>query len=814
MRDLRFGARMLFKNPAFTAIAVLTLGLGIGAITAIFSVVNAVLIRPLPFPRPDELVRLYTQFPQQKFDKFWVSPPEYWDISRDFTTFQSVAGYQMAGAAVTARERPMRAPAAYTTWTFARTIGVQPEIGRYFAAYEDLPGDITTAVISHRMWRNVFGGDREVLGKRIVVDGMTVSIIGVMPADFSYPQADTDLWLPLQLDPSSIFRGNHRVNVVARLGRGVAIEAARAEAATVMAGYKASHTQHRLAPPDHPLVMYPLKDEVVGPVRSTLWLLQAAVVFVLLIACANVSNLLLARAEARAREIAIRSALGAGRSRLVRQFLTESVLLGLLGGVLGLVLAVWGVDMTVALLPKGAPRATEIGIDRVVLAFAVACAVGTSLLFGLAPIAHTRVADLGAALKEGQRTVGAPRQRFRRGLVITEVALAVVLVIGCGLVVKSFIRLSAVDPGFRPEGVVTGQIEIVEKTYPKPEDMLAFWLRLEDELGAQPGVTSVSLVGGLPPARQINANDAQFEGVPETPQLIHNIDFWNPVGADYFRTMGLRLVRGRFLGPEDTADSMPAVVINEALARKFYPGADPIGRHLRINPGPRENPPPWQTIVGVVGDVKQQGLDAPTGTEVYFTLRQNQLMTHGMRQNLYVALRGEVAAATLEGIIRNVVFKMDPTVPVYNLRTMDEVMYEAVGKPRFVAFLLGVFSALALALAAVGIYGVMSYAVAQRTRELGIRMALGAQAGAVRRLVLFEGLLLAGAGVVFGLIGAYAVGAGLRSELAGLLYQVRAVDPVTFSGVGGLVLGVAALACFVPALRATRVDPMIALRHD
>jgi putative ABC transport system permease protein len=813
--DLRFGLRLVLKNPTFTAIAVLTLGLGIGAVTAIFSVVNAVILRPLPYPRSERLVRFYTGFTAQKLDRFSVSPPEYFDLLRDGASYESVAGYQPAGAAITAKDRPLRAPAAYTTWTFAQTIGVLPAQGRYFTKDEDLPGDVRAFVISDRLWRSAFAADPDILGRRVILDGMSAAIVGVMPEGFAFPQADTDLWIPLQLDPASQARGNHRVTVIGRLQPGVSIGQARGELASLMAGWGAGSPGHRLSPADHPMAVYSLHEEVIGSVRSTLWLLQGAVLFVLLIACANVSNLLLARAEARSREIAVRNALGADRTRLVRQFLTESVLLGLFGGGVGLVLAIWGVDLTVSFLPKGAPRATEIGIDLVVLGFGVGAAFVTSLLFGLAPILHTRVRDLGAALKEGQRTSGPPRQRFRRALVISEVSLAVVLVIGCGLVIKSFVRLQQVDPGFRPDGLVSGQVEIVDKSYPTPADLLAFWTRLQDRLRAEPGVASATLMTGRPPTRLINANDAIFEGKTETPQgPVHNVDFWQTVGDDFFETMGIRLVSGRFLRRGDTLDAPLVVVINEALARKFYPGEDPIGKRMSVGGRRRGDEPRWETIVGVVADVKQQGLEAPTGTEVFIPLRQTQAIYQGTPQNLYVMARGDLDPASTMAMLRRVVTDMDPTVPVYQLRTMDDVMYESVGKPRFITFLLVIFAGLALLLATIGIYGVMSYSVAQRTRELGIRMALGAPATGVRRMVMGEGLVLAAIGIAVGLVGAFALNSGIAAELAGMLYGVRAVDLPTFGGVAAAVLAVAAVACFVPALRATRVDPLVALRHE
>jgi putative ABC transport system permease protein len=804
---------MLFNNLTFTAVAALTLGLGIGAITAIFSVVHAVILAPLPFPHPDELVQLYTQFPAQKQDRFWLSGPEYLDVARQAASFQSVTAYTLDGAALVVKDQPLRVPVALTTSTFARTMGATPELGRYFADYEDLPGDITVATISHRLWQHAFKGDPEVVGRRALIDGLSVTIVGVMPAGFGFPQADTDLWLPARINPVLDSRYRHSWTVVGRLASGVSLAQARAEIGSLMKGWKDATTGHALSAPEHALVVYSLKDEVIGSVRSTLWLLQAAVLFVLLIACANVSNLLLARAEARGREIAVRNALGANRSRLVRQFLSESLILGGLGGVLGLVMAIWGVDLTTAILPRGAPRATEIRIDLWVLLFGVAVSLGTSLLFGLAPMLHTRVDHLGAALKEGQRSGGPARPRLRQALVVSEVALAVVLVIGCGLVIKSFVRLQQVDPGFRPGGLVTGQIELPMKKYPREADVLLFFQRLQRELRSEPGVESATVMSGLPPARRINANGAELEGIaPPRDGPAASIDFWQYAGDDFFATLGMRLVRGRWLQASDTADSLPVVVINEALVRKFYPGVDPVGRRIKAAPWRKEAP--WQTIVGVVADMKQQGLDAPTGTEVFIPMSQAVTLMGRAPRNLYAVVRGDIDPAALAATIRGQVARMDRTLPVDQLRSMDQVMYEAVGKPRFITFLLGTFSALALLLAAIGVYGVMSYSVARRTRELGIRIALGAQASGVRRIVMVEGLRLACIGVALGMAAAFLVNRGLASAIASLLYDVAPVDPATFAGVAAVVLAVAALACFVPAWRATRVDPMIALRHE
>jgi putative ABC transport system permease protein len=466
----------------------------------------------------------------------------------------------------------------------------------------------------------------------------------------------------------------------------------------------------------------------------------------------------------------------------------------------------------VALLPAGAPRAAEIHIDGVVLGFAVVAALGSSLLFGLAPIFHTRVEHLAEALREGGRSIGSHRQRLRRALVVTEVALAVVLLIGCGLMTRSFVRLTEVDLGLRPGGLSTGQIEISDSHYPTDPDNLNYWLRLQDQLRALPGVAGASVMSGLPPARRLNANNMELVGKTRSPDGPEwNCDFRQIVGDDFLETIGGRLVAGRRFNRGDDANGAPVILVNEAFARKFYPGEDPIGKLVQIQPG---RPSPPQTIVGIVADIKQQGVEGPIGTEIYVALRQSEKVSGYVPRNMHLVVQSTMAPRALFGSIRAVVSDLDPSIPLYRLRTFDEILWDAVARPRFMTFLLGVFAGLALALAAVGIYGVMSYTVAQRRRELGIRMALGAQVGGLRRLVLADGLLLAAIGVAVGLGAAYVLNTILAQRLSVLLFDVRAVDPGTFAGVGIVVLGVAAIACAIPAVRATRVDPLVALRHE
>ncbi|HKA92027.1 MAG TPA: ABC transporter permease [Haliangiales bacterium] len=816
LHDARYGFRTMAKHPSFAAIAILTLGLAIGANTAIFSVVNAVLLQPLPYKDADRLVRIYTQFPTMSFDRFWLSRPEYFELRHDARSYSELAAYREGTVAIGGIDRPIRVPSAVTTHTLAPLLGVAPQLGRYFSAEEDVPGDPRAIVLGYDLWQRAFGGARDIVGKTITADAISVTVVGVMPKGFDFPGNGIEAWIPAGLDPADFHRGNHFLSVIGRLQPGVTVAGARAEMKSLVDGWQRLNAPmfHTLTHRFHPMVLHGLKAETVGSVQWALWLLQGAVLFVLLIACANVSNLLLARAEARAREIAIRAALGAGRRRLVGQFLTESLLLGLCGGAVGLVLAGWGVDLTTSIIPEGAPRAHEIHIDGWVLGFGIACSFATSLLFGLAPVLHTRVADLHERIKEGGQRTTAPRQRFRRALVVAEVAMAVVLVIGCGLVIRSFNRLQQVNVGFNPDGLLTMNVELPSKTYANNEAINAFWDRLLRDLGALPGVKSATLMDGLPPFREVNANDLWLEGKTRREDgPVWNTDFWNIVAENYHAAMGIKLVDGRLFTPADAAGAPPVVLVNEAFARKFYPGEHAIGKRIRTAGWLRDKPP--QTIVGIVADVKQQGIDAPTGTEIYIPMRQSIDIADGAANRMNIALRADgVTPMSLASAARATIQNADPSLPVSDVKTMDQVLWSAVAKPRFLTFLMTLFAGLALVLAVVGVYGVMAYNVEQRTRELGIRVALGARPAGVRALVLRQGMFLVGIGVACGLGGALALNAALAHVFSQVLFETRALDPVTFILVGALVVVVAALACWVPALRATRIDPMIALRSE
>ena len=813
-QDLRFAARGLLRQPALATIAIVTLALAIGANTAIFTVVNAVLLRPLPYPEPERLVRIHTAFHSNDSTRYWLSRPEYMELRRDSRSYSATAAWAAGTASFGQIDHPVRVAAAWTTADFATTVGVAPALGRYFSPDEARPGaDPQVAVLGHRLWRRAFDGDPDVVGRKVTLDGLPVTIVGVMPDGFEFPDPEVEAWVPMGLDPGDLSEGraSHFINVVARLAPDVTLDAARAELAALSASWSrlSSPEWHAVDGAEHPMSVYPLRDEVVGAAQTPLWLLQASVLFVLLIACANVSNLLLARAEARSREIAVRVALGAGRRRLMRLFLIESALLAITGGALGILLAVWGVDLAAGLLPDGAPRKSEIDIDGSVLAFAVACAGAATAVFGLTPLWHARSVDLNEDLRDGGR-VSSRRSRLRQILVTVEVALAIVLVIGCSLALRSFTRLQRVDVGFEPDGLLTFQTELPATRYRDPAAALGFWRRLAAELERLPGVTRVSQASGLPPVQQLTTNVVWFEGAPhfsDTGAPI--VDFWTFVGDGHIETLGLRLMAGRSLRPDDRA----AVVVNQTLAREFFPGLDPIGRSIQL--APWRTDVPRQTIVGVVADVKQLGLAAPSGTEAYIPLAfAPQLSSSGSAPlTMSVAVRASEPAA-LAGAIEAAVRRLDPSLPLSSVRTMDGLLWDAVARPRFLTWLMALFGGLALLLAVIGVYGVMSISVERRTRELGIRMALGARAEQVQRMVMRQGLLLVGSGIAAGMLVAVALNTALARTLAGVLYDTPPLHAPTFAAVAALVGAAAALACWVPAWRATRVDPMVALRDE
>ena len=810
LQDLKYALRMLRKNPAFTAVAILTLAVGIGANSAIFSVVNSVLLRPLPYRQPDQLVRVYSEFPTMQLRKFWLSPPEFLDIQREAKSWEAIGAWAPGGRNVGTESEPLRVTSAVITRSLLDVLGVQPERGRNFTEEEDRNGGPKVAIISYGLWQKGFGGASDIIGKQIQVNATTTTVVGVMPANFSFPPGSNDqveVVVPFQFDPANPgSRGSHYLSVIGRLKPGVNSGQAQSEMTSLMAGWKAEgRSQHLLAPDRHPVVMLGLHEDVVGSARKAVWLLMAAVAFVLLIACVNVANLLLARAEARHREFAVRLALGAGLKRMVRQFVAEGFVLVLIATILGVALAFAGLKSLLLFAPDSVPRTEEITVGLPVLGFTIAVAIIAVFLFGLAPLAQVSERNLANWIRgAGQRAIRGGGQTLRKSLVVTEIALAVILVIGSGLMIRAFWKLQQVNTGFDPKGVVSFSLNLPASKYKAPE-RLQFMNALEQKLSTVPGVASVSMASGLPPLRQIDANDTEIEGYQPTPDgPAQNVDYWNPVGTDYFKTMKIRLLEGRTFEPrDDNPDAMKVVVINQALAKRFWTGS-PIGR--RVNPGFLD-PKVWFTIVGIVEDTKNAGMDKPAGPELYFAARQvNQFLD----SNISFVVRGANDSTPLEGSIRGAVRELDPTLPVYNLWSMNEVVSKSMVQPRFLALLLATFSGIALFLAAIGIYGVMSYSVAQRTQEIGVRMALGARQLHVLRLIFGQSLGMLLIGVVIGLAGAFALTRLMRT----LLFEITATDPVTYVSVIGLLTVVALLACYIPARRAAKVDPLIALRYE
>jgi len=815
LQDLRYSLRLLVRSPGFTAVAVLTLALGIGANAAIFSVVNAVLLAPLPYRAPQRLVSIYSQFINQGFDHFWISPPEYLELRQMAASFEDVGGYRNQAVNVSGRDRPLRVDATFATASTLTTLGVPAERGRWFSAAEDRPHAEPVALLGDALWRRAFGADPGLVGRRVLIDGVNRTVVGVMPPRAQIGGERVEVWLPVALGPlDPKQRGNHFLDLVARLRPGVTLRQSRAEMAGLLVRWQSLDAagQHALSPDRHPLVIAPLLDDTVGEARPALRLLWGAVGLVLLIACANVANLQLARAEGRQREIAVRTALGAGGWRLLRQFLTEGLLLALLGGVAGVLLAAWGVRTLAAASPDSIPRLAEvgeIGVDPLCLAFTFLVSVGAGVAFGLAPAVHARAGGLVAALKEGgqRSTAGSARQRLRRGLVVAEVTLAAVLVVGAGLLLRSFWELQRVDPGFQPRGLLTLELALPEATYPKPTQVAAFVERLTERLQALPGVESAAVMNGLPPRREVDANDTVFESVPKDPKgPPHNVDFWQFVTADYFRTMRIPLVAGRFFSARDGAEGAGVAVINETMARTFWPGKDPLGQRLKSY----QRDARWMTIVGIAHDVKQQGLDRKTGTELYFLESQSPATAGYAPLDFHVVLRTARDPLALAGPARAEIRRLDPTLPVAHVLPMEQVMRQSMARPRFVTLLVLLFALVALALAAVGTYGVLAYAVEQRTREIGVRMALGARVGGILGMVLRQGMGLAASGLALGL----GLAVVLRRLLASLLFGVSPTDPMTLAGVAAVLALVAAVACYLPARRAAAVAPAVALRHE
>jgi putative ABC transport system permease protein len=797
-QDLRYGVRMLAKSPGFTIVAVIALALGIGANTAIFSVVNTVLLRPLPYSDSDKLMTLRS-YHIPKHPDFSVSPGDFLEWQKQNTVFEGMGAYRTSSYNLIGTGEPERLRAGRISAGLITMLGVNPAKGRDFLPEEDQDGRGKVAIISHGLWQRRFGRDPDILGQSLTLSGNSFTIIAVMPPAFKFPDANVDLWTPIAFDADEQqSHGAHYISVIARLKPGVTVSQAQSEMDAI-----AGRMREQFADSNSGWYarVTPLLDYAVRKIKPLLIVLQIAVIFVLLIACANVANLLLGRAAARQKEIAIRTAMGAGRWRIIRQLLTESVLLAILGGGVGLILAVWGIDALLALAPEDLPRVEDVTIDRYALLFTFGVTILTGVVFGLAPALQASKLNLNETLKDAGRgsTGGVHRQRVRNVLVIAEVALALVLLVGGGLMMRSFIRLLEVNPGFNPKNVLTVNISLPQKKYSEGEQQNAFLKQLVENVAALPGAQSVGATDVLP-----IVNDFVLGFVIEGRAGMQNADLpttnYYGVTPDYFKAMGIPLLRGRVFTEHDTKNSTRVVVINETMAQRYFPDEDPIGKRIHVTMGPET----WREIVGIVGDVKQHGLDQATPPQSYepFAQEPSSFIT--------LVVRSDSDPTKLSAAIRSQVLALDKEQPVYGITRLEQTLANSVAQQRFSMLLLGIFATVALVLAAVGLYGVMAYSVTQRTHELGIRMALGASSRDVLGLVVGHALALTLIGVGIGLTAAFF----LTRLMESLLFAVSATDPVTFAAISAMLTGVSLLASYIPARRAMKVDPMIALRYE
>ena len=802
LQDLRYGFRVLRKSPGFAFVAILVVAIGIGANTAIFSVVNAVLLRPLPFDEPGQLVRVFGTNARRNSFRRSHSYLNFSDLRAQSTSFEAMAAYTATSGALTGGETPEQITGVVASGDIFRVLKSPPHLGRLLAPADERPGGSPVAVISHGLWQRRFGGAPDIVGKQLKLDGREREIVGVTPPGFHFEfvAEPADFWVPIDPQEQGYQqRGAIFLQSIGRLKNGVTVEGADAEMRAVM-GRLEQQYQDKNAGIGVRLVS--AHEDLVGDLRPTLLVLLGAVGFVLLIACANVANLLLARAAGRGREMAVRTALGAGRWRIVRQLLTESVLLAVGGAALGLLFALWGVDLLASLVPENVPRFEETSIDLKVLGFTLAATVLTGALFGLAPALQASKLDLNEALKEGGRTGtdGRGRNRVRSLLIVVEVALSLVLLVGAGLLIKSFVKLRNTDPGFDPRGTLTASLSLATVRYEGDEQIAQFYEQLLARAAQLPGVETVAGITPLP----LGGNGMSFSfyrlDQPEPPPGQGQSAAARVITPNYFRAMGIPLRRGRAFADADRLGAPNVLVVNESFARRHLPGEEALGQRLRIGLNGIQG-----EIVGVVGDVRHGDLSADGGPEFYVPHAQAPFGDMSL-----VARAGAGDPAALAGPLRSLVQEMDKEQPLYDVQTMQGLVARSVARQRFSTTLIAIFAGLALVLASVGIFSVMSFLVAQRTHEIGIRMALGAQRRDILRLVVGHGMALTVAGVVLGLAASFA----LTRLMASMLYEVRATDPAVFAGIPVVLAAVALLACYVPARRATKVDPMVALRHE
>ena len=802
IQDIRYAIRMMFKNPGFTFVALITLALGIGANTAIFSLVNGLLLRPLPYGNPDRIVMVWQDYRERTGRaKEWTSPDTFFDWRDQNHVFENISVLDGWLPTILGSE-PEQIPGAIVTHNIFSVLGVSPAIGRTFVAEEDKPNGRKVVILSDGLWKRRFGGDRNVIGKDILINGQKYSVIGVMPPRFEFPmEPDAQIWTPMQVDSTnSCGRGCITLRSIARLRSGITIAQAQSDMNLVAQRMQQQYPeQYR----NVGITLTPLHDELTEDIRTPLLVLLAAVGFVLLITCANVANLLLVRASGRKSEIAIRSALGAGKSRLTRQLITENLLLAMIGGAVGIFLGVIGIDALIRLLPEDMPIVGihNVGIDLRVLIFTFAISLATGLVFGLIPLFQFNDPKLGESLKEGGRNrVGTGSSRIRNLLVMSEVAFAVMLLIGAALLMKSFIRLINVNPGFEMQNVLTMQLNLPDSRYPEQEQISGFYSQLLEKVKSLPGVLKAGTTNALPLGGAYTDTTFLVEGQSDENKKDQAVWF-QLISNEYLQTMGIRLMKGRYFTDQDNFDAPRVVIVTESFARRYFPDGNVIGRRLNFN-NPQK--PVWREIVGVASDVKQFGLNRETPIAIYLHQKQSA------SPFVTLAVRTSSNPLNLASEIRSQVWSIDKNLAVSNVQTMEQVVGSTVNTPRITLSLIGAFATAALLLAALGLYGVVSYSAAQRTNEIGIRMALGAEESDVQRMVVGQGMALAAIGVAIGLIGAFA----LTRLMSNLLFGVSATDPLIFITIAGLLTLIALIASYIPAHRASKIDPVIALRYE
>ncbi len=814
LQDFRYGLRMLLKNPGVAAVAILTLALGIGANTALFSVVNAVLLRPLTYRDPDRVVSLWENVPAH--GRWRVSPANFHDWKKQTTLFENMAAYGGSTLSLTGNGEPEQLHGSRVSAGYFAVVGVEPSLGRSFSPEEYEVGKDQVVILGHAFWNRRFGGDKNILNRTITLDGSNYTVVGVMPpglypmtptttGKIAFDEREQHYWVPMSFAPEwAAVRSAHVLGVVGRLKPGVTLDQASAEMTAIGARLEQEYAANK----GEGIIVNPFMNEVVGSVRTGLITLLIAVGLVLLIACANIAGLLLAQHAARSKEIAIRAAMGASRGRLVRQFFLEGLLLSVLGTVAGIGLATLGLNLLLKLVTQNIPRLDHVQLDWQVLGFTLLLTIATCFVFGLIPAWHASKPDLHTTLEQGERTSGpgGRRLRLRQALVVLQVSVAVMLVIGAGLLIKSFWRLQRVDPGFTPQRVLSLSLTLPFAKYAKPEQINQFFNQLHDGVANLPGVQAAAIAYDHP--LQTNWIDSfEIEGRPAPADGRGLSANFNPIGPDYFVTVGAPMVRGRQFTLQDDQDHPGVVIVNEAFVRHYFPNEEPLGRRLKISPPARI----WRQqrltsfeIVGVVRNVKSAGLQGETEPTYYVPATQAPL------QDMSLLVRTTSEPTSIVPALRQTVWSIDPNQPISDVNTMEQIVSDSIAQPRLNMALMGLFGALALVLAAVGIYGLLSYAVAQRTREMGIRMALGAQVSDVLGLVLKQGMALALIGEAIGLAGAFA----LTRLMRGLLFGVTPTDVTTFIAVVGVLSTIALLACYLPARRATKVDPLKALRYE